>query len=122
MEPDLVNVKVEHLREDGYQSLMNWLTASPNHVYIGRTVPDVLGAKASKWRNPYSIKKYGSAKEACKKYKEYILRSPELLKSLKELSGKTLGCWCVPDHECHGQVLIELFRQHVGTPRIPLFE
>jgi hypothetical protein len=48
--------------------------------------------------------------------------NPDLLKALSELRGKTLGCWCVPDHECHGQVLIELFRQYVGTPKIPTFD
>jgi hypothetical protein len=70
MEPDLINIKVDHLREQGYQTLQSWLNASPNHVYIGRTVQYVPGAKGSKWRNPYSIKKYGSAKETCRKYKE----------------------------------------------------
>ena len=77
----------------------------PYDVYIGRP---------SKWGNPFSHKEGTSAKfkvstreEAVEKYKEWILAQPNLLNSLDELKGKTLGCWCKPK-ACHGDVLIEL--------------
>lgn len=76
-------------------------------IYIGR---------GSKWGCPYTIIKdrptlakeiVGSKEEALSKYKEYVLGSPELLDSLDELEGKTLGCFCKPE-KCHGDILLEL--------------
>ena len=78
-------------------------------IYIGRQC-NMGGWKLpkSKWANPYTLKEYGSAEEVCKKYKEYILNKPELLKDLHELVGKRLGCWCKGKHMCHGDILVEL--------------
>lgn len=84
-------MKVVHLNKDSYD------------VYIGRP---------SKWGNPFSADEYGRA-EAIKKYKEYILSTTELLYSLHELDGKTLGCYCKP-LACHGDVLIELRQQQIS--------
>ena len=67
-------------------------------VYIGRP---------SKWGNRFVIGEHGTRAEVIAKYKEYILSKPELLQDLKELKGKTLGCFCKP-LPCHGDVLIEL--------------
>lgn len=36
-----------------------------------------------------------------------------LMKSLPELKGKTLGCWCKP-YPCHGDVLVELLNELEG--------
>ena len=69
-------------------------------VYIGRP---------SKWGNPFAIGEHGTRTEVIAKYKEYILSKPELLQDLKELKGKTLGCFCKP-LPCHGDVLIELIK------------
>jgi uncharacterized protein YebE (UPF0316 family) len=70
-------------------------------VYIGRP---------SKWGNPFKIGKDGSRKEVIEKYRDYILKNDELLKSLDELEDKTLGCWCKPK-ACHGDVLVELVKK-----------
>ncbi len=79
----------------------------PYDIYIGR---------GSKWGCPYTIIKdrptlateiVESKEEALSKYKEYVLNSPELMDSLDELEGKTLGCFCKPE-KCHGDVLLEL--------------
>lgn len=79
----------------------------PYDVYIGR---------GSKWGCPYTIIKdrptlateiVDSKEVALSKYKEYVLNSPELLDSLDELEGKTLGCFCKPE-KCHGDILLEL--------------
>lgn len=78
-------------------------------IYIGRRL--CMGGwnlSESKWANPFTVKECGSNEEAVKKYRNYILSKPELLDSLHELSGKTLGCWCKPN-PCHGDVLVELF-------------
>lgn len=67
-------------------------------VYIGR---------GSKWGNPYKIGKDGTRFEVVEKYREYVLNNPDLLNSLHELKGKTLGCYCAPKL-CHGHILVEL--------------
>lgn len=82
----------------------------PYDVYIGR---------GSKWGNPFThISKGTKAKyvvssreEAIEKFREYILHGDgkNLLNDLKELEGKTLGCFCKPK-SCHGDVLVELIK------------
>lgn len=77
-------------------------------VYIGRKC--TMGGwdlPQSKWHNPFSVRQCGSAEEACARYEKYIRTQPRLLKSLDELRGKTLGCWCKPN-ACHGDVLVKL--------------
>lgn len=83
------------------------LNHEPYDVYIGR---------GSKWGNPYTTIKdrntlasevVETSKEAISRYKEHVLNSPELINSLHELEGKTLGCFCKPK-PCHGDVLLEL--------------
>lgn len=79
----------------------------PYDIYIGR---------GSKWGCPYTIIKdrptlaseiVDSKEEALSKYKEYVLNNPELIESLDELEGMTLGCFCKPE-KCHGDILLEL--------------
>ena len=105
----VVNVKVKFLRKNGVQNLEEWLKNDDN-IYIGRNMEFyVPGATSSKWRNPFSIKKYGRD-ECLEKYKEYILKkineNPEIY-NLNEINGKNLGCWCAPE-PCHGNILIEI--------------
>lgn len=69
-------------------------------VYIGRP---------SKWGNPFHIKKFGR-EECIKKYKKYLLSRKDLIKDLKELKGKVLGCYCKPKR-CHGDVIIEVMKE-----------
>ena len=70
-------------------------------VYIGRP---------SKWGNPFRIGPDGSRDEVIQKYRDWIGKQPELLKSLPELEGKKLGCFCKP-LACHGDVLARLVEQ-----------
>ena len=84
-------------------------------VYIGRACN--MGGwrlRKSKWANPFTIRKEGSAPAAIAKYKEYIMKHPTLLKELEELRGKTLGCWCHPA-PCHGDVLVSLLLKSEKT-------
>jgi hypothetical protein len=106
MTTKLINCKKANLIKLGYRDLEHWLE-DHNHVYIGRCgwVP---GMFSSKWRNPFSVKKYG--RDGClEKYREYILNNQELLNSLSELKDKTLACWCFPS-PCHGDILIDLIK------------
>lgn len=105
----VINIRKKYLKQLGYADLQQWLK-DPNHVYIGRDMTHyVPGAKASKWANPFTIKKYGIDK-CLEMYHQYLLNNPQLLSSLNELRGKVLGCWCVePDnYKCHGLILKKL--------------
>ena len=56
----VINVKKFELKKLGYEDLAAWLQASPDHVYIGRSmVQYVPGAIKSKWCNPFKVDKYG---------------------------------------------------------------
>ena len=73
----------------------------PYDIYIGR---------GSKWGNPFKIGEHGSREEVIRRYEEYVRANPNLLNSLGELKGKTLGCWCRPK-ACHGDVLVKLIHE-----------
>ena len=103
---EVVNIKKKYLNENGYADFEEW-NKHANHIYIGRNMNFyVKGTIGSKWKNPFSVKKYGREK-SLQLYEEYIKNNEELCSQLHELEGKVLGCWCHPDR-CHGNILIEL--------------
>ena len=105
----VVNVRKTELKKIGFPDFQGWAN-NPNHVYIGRNMSFyVPGTTASKWQNPFSMKKY-SREQCLVLYENYIRSTPELLDSLPELKGKILGCWCHPD-SCHGDVLLRLIEE-----------
>ena len=75
-------------------------------VYIGR---------GSIWGNPFRIGRGIRRLEAIELYRDWILQRKQLLARLPELAGKRLGCFCKPS-ECHGDVLVELFKERVYKP------
>ena len=76
-------------------------------VHCKRSRYDIYIGRPHKWGNPFEVGKDGSREEVIEKYRDWIQTQPQLLSSLHELKGKTLGCWCKPK-ECHGDVLAEL--------------
>lgn len=93
------DMKVVHCRKE------------PFDVYIGRP---------SKWGNPFSHKdgtiaewKVATREDAVQMYEAYLRSMPDLLEELKELKGKTLGCWCAPK-SCHGDIIIKLVEEFHG--------
>ncbi len=70
----------------------------PFDVYVGRP---------TKWGNPFVIGKDGDREDVIKKYRNWILGQPDLLRDIGELAGKTLACWCAPN-ACHADVLLLL--------------
>ena len=74
-----------------------------DYTYIGRP---------GKWGNPYVIGQHGSREECIAKYEKYIMKQRDLIKSLPELAGKRLGCFCHPK-PCHGDVLVKLVKRFV---------
>jgi len=100
--------KITEYFKSSKTKFINIKSGAPFDVYIGRAFGEF---KASKWGNHFKVKDCGSNEEACRRYEKYIKRNPEILKSLNELKGKTLGCWCKPKM-CHGEILIKLINTH----------
>jgi hypothetical protein len=77
-------------------------------VYVGRTMHRggwIL--PASPLANPFRPGPDGSREEVMVKYREHLLRRPELLDLIPGLQGQRLGCWCAP-LPCHADILAEL--------------
>jgi hypothetical protein len=87
-------------------------------VHINKEPYDVYIGRPSIWGNPYSHKqgtlaefKVNTTKEAISAYEKYLLSNSELMESLQELKGKTLGCWCKPG-PCHGDIIIKILKTY----------
>lgn len=76
-------------------------------VHCKKNNYDIYIGRPSKWGNPFEIGKYGTREDVILKYKLWLNTQPKLLIDVKELKGKTLGCWCSPK-PCHGEILKEL--------------
>ena len=81
--------------------------ADSNVVHCKRARYDVYIGRPSKWGNPFAIGRDGTREQVIARYERWLLTQPELVASLHELEGKTLGCWCAP-RACHGDVLARL--------------
>jgi hypothetical protein len=68
---------------------------------------ELLIGRPSKWHNPFHIGPDGTREEVVAKYRQWIIRQPRLLRDLRSLRGRVLGCDC-PPLPCHGDVLAEL--------------
>ncbi|GAB2992518.1 hypothetical protein GCM10027184_53510 [Saccharothrix stipae] len=79
-------------------SLVVHCKQAPYDVYIGRP---------SKWGNPFKIGSDGTREQVIDRYEQWLLKQPDLVAALGELTDMTLGCWCAP-HRCHGEVLARL--------------
>ena len=67
-------------------------------VYIGR---------GSKWGNPFRIGPDGDRAAVIAKYELWLADQRRLLRSLDELRGRDLVCFCAPA-ACHGDLLLRL--------------
>lgn len=88
----------------GRTYVVNHKTTKTYDVYIGR---DNFYAKLakSKWFNPFKEGKDGTRQEVIRKYYfDHLLKQPNLIDNVCELTNKSLGCWCYP-LPCHGDVL-----------------
>lgn len=94
------STKVVHCKRDSFD------------IYIGR--PSIFGNPFSHVEKSSSKYKVASREEAVSKYEEYILKNITLLSHLKQIKGKTLGCWCSP-LACHGHVIAKL----ADLPKLP---
>lgn len=79
-------------------------------VNLRNEVCDVKICRPSKWGNPFKIGVDGDRDEVILKYHLWIMKQPQLMASLNELDGETLGCYCKPKN-CHGDVLVYLIER-----------
>lgn len=129
----LCSVKVKNIRPE-FNNLKEW-SEDNNNVYIGRKgivfitteegTKERYPKKNSIWANPFKLTKENSIEEVLENYESYIKERLEydenLVKKLKKLKKKNLGCWCVPmtindykeiDMCCHGQILMKLCKKY----------
>jgi len=86
---------------------------SEQYLYIGRTnTTFMLGG--SFWRNEVPIRSGTTREQTIAMYRQRICNDIPYLERLPDLTGKILVCWCEPE-ACHGDVLVELWWEHVGN-------
>jgi len=91
-------------------------------------LPAVLVSRPTKFGNPFDwrdfrredpnfvLNEHEAKQRAVEAFRDwlngYVIVLPwkrrEILKSLPEISGKNLACWCREDEPCHADVLLEL--------------
>lgn len=77
-------------------------------VHCKKSNYDVYIGRPSDWGNPFVIGKDGDRDDVIRKYRNWIMRQPDLLsRAKKELRGQRIACWCKPE-ACHGDVLAEI--------------
>lgn len=97
---------------------------APYDVFIGRT------RVGNPWSNPFSDKlvdslaavRVGSRAESIEAYREWLLglrvvpglTPPSREEIVRQLRGRTLGCWCAP-RACHGDVLASIANDEPDT-------
>ena len=84
-------------------------------VYVGRGHAG-FGAEASTWGNNFEVSKNNTRKKVIKAFRQFLSRAPALLENLESLNGKRLACHCPLALPCHGDVIIEFFKDRFCTP------
>lgn len=89
-------------------------------VYIGRGNSH-YGVSDSRFANPFTLDDF-SRQEAVNLYKLWfyhrVRTCNEFANAARDLHGKTLACWCVPQ-TCHGEVILQwLDRQEVPEDEV----
>lgn len=90
-------------------------------VHVRREPADVFIGRPSQWANPYHIGVDGTRDQVAMKYREWVIRQPRLLREIRGLRGKALGCACSP-LVCHGDVLAALADYGCDVLETPLDE
>jgi hypothetical protein len=77
-------------------------------VYVGRAMHrGGWHLDASPLANPFRPGEDGTRTEVMSKYRDYLLRRPNLVALARDLRGRRLGCWCLPE-PCHAEVIAEI--------------
>jgi hypothetical protein len=78
-----------------------------NKRVVGTPATAVYIGRGSKWGNPFKIGEDSDRAAVIENYAAWLRNQHELLRSIGELRGKDLLCFCAPA-ACHGDLLISL--------------
>lgn len=119
--PNRICIKVKNLRDNGYVSIEDWVN-TPNNLYVGRKMGVFIykdGEKkkyvmsGSLYQNPNSLNKIKDIRNNLEIYREHLMKNIQPHQLIKDLKGKTLGCWCLDNQLCHTDILIDVYTQYV---------
>jgi hypothetical protein len=99
---------VVNVRKSGpHKHLVPWLEEIGRLTYVGHAGPRHSWPE-SDFANPFLRQAKTDRPGMVRRYREYLMRQPELLRRLREgeLTGRAIGCWCAP-LECHADVLAD---------------
>ena len=93
-------------------------------VHLKKEPYDIRIDRSSIYGNPFVIGQDGNRKDVVRKC-DLWLRGEDftyfkqrkrrlILRSLHELKGKRLGCWCAPK-PCHGDIYIKLLEEQANA-------
>ena len=71
---------------------------------------EVFCGRGSIFGNPYVIGRDGTREHVINRYREwfaFLLKDATFVRELRKLKGKKLGCFCVPDNDCHVRIIKE---------------
>ncbi|HQT85715.1 MULTISPECIES: DUF4326 domain-containing protein [Acidiphilium] len=98
-QPQTERITLQPIRTYRVLNKSNYARQLPaDAVYIGR---------GSKWGNPFVIGRDGTREEVTAKHEYWLSRQNDLLRTIDELKGRDLVCYCSP-LACHGQILLKL--------------
>lgn len=84
-----------------------------DHVYIGRGKGSIYGNPFSHLDSTIAEFKVDTREIAVEAYSRWVYTQPKIMGQLRNLSGKTLACYCHPA-PCHGHVLAKM-ADSIGT-------
>jgi len=100
---EATSASAERIRPGGNRNMCRVLNKHtdvipPGAQYIGR---------GSKWGNRFVIGRDGDRQAVIAKHEQWLADQNDLLRSLDELRGRDLVCFCAP-RPCHGDLLHRL--------------
>ena len=96
------------------------LVGKPGIIYIGRGHAG-FGLPRSPWANPFKVSSDAPRKKVIKDFKRHLEQARHLLDRLNSLAGGVLACHCPVGLPCHGDVIIQVFKDRfcTGTEKPP---
>ena len=87
----------------------------PNNIYIGANYTKYTGMplKEISWSLPsLEYRKYSGKIDIDQYLKEYYIYLKEnKIEDIMKLKNKTLGCFCTNPSQCHGSVILTLYKE-----------
>jgi hypothetical protein len=113
--PVLKCINKEEREKDGFMSFKDWIDV-PSHEYIGPNVHKYtrnFNRYPSLWVNPFynHFNRY-SGEEGNRLFEFFIRHNPALKECIPQLENKVMGCWCTDARDCHGEILIKLYKEY----------